>query len=319
MILAKQWPTKNNIYERVLLEAGKETTDLVVIDADLARASQTKLFMEKFPSRYFDVGIAEQNMTGIAAGFALSGRPVIISTFAVFLSKRACDQVSVSIAYTELNVKLLGIEAGLSSGRNGATHQAVEDIAIMRSMPNMVVMAPLDVVEIRAAVKAAIAHQGPVYMRMRRGETPVIFDDDYDFRWGKGVMMREGADVTIVSTGIMTEEALLAADMLAGQGVDASVCHLHTIKPLDEALIVECAQKTGALVTAENHSILGGLGSAVAEVLCEKCPAPMTRIGIRDLFGETGSPEYLFKKYRLTPQDIAEGAMAVINRKTSLR
>ena len=315
MDIQKKWPTEANIYETVLLEAGKETADLVVLDADLARASQTKRFMDQYPDRYFDVGIAEQNMTGIAAGFALSSRPVIISTFAVFLTKRACDQVSASIAYTELNVKLLGIEAGLSSGRNGATHQAVEDLAIMRSMPNMVVMAPLDVVEIRAAVKAAIAHKGPVYMRMRRGDTPVIFGGDYEFAWGKGVVMRDGGDVTIISTGIMTEEALLAADMLAEQGVEAAVLHFHTLKPLDEALVVHYARKTGAVVTAENHSILGGLGSAVAEVLGEQCPAPMKRVGIRDLFGETGSPEYLFQKYHLTPQDIVAAAQSVIKRK----
>ncbi len=315
----KSRPALDNIYEKVLVEVGDKTPDLVVIDADLARASQTKLFMQRYPERYFDVGIAEQNMTGIAAGFALSGRPVIISTFAVFLTKRACDQVSMCVAYTELNVKLIGIEAGLSSGRNGATHQAVEDIAIMRSMPNMTVMAPVDVVEIREAVAAAVAYRGPVYMRMRRGRVPVIFGDDYEFRWGKGVVMRSGGDLTIISTGIMTEEALSAATMLEEQGIGAAVLHIHTIKPLDEELIVRSAQKTGAVVTAENHNILGGLGGAVAEVLGERCPVPMKRVGIRDLFGETGTTEYLFEKYHLLARDIVDAARSVLERKCRTR
>ncbi|MGQ9631619.1 MAG: transketolase family protein [bacterium] len=311
----RKWSTVNNIYERVLLDVGRERQDLVVIDADLARATQTKLFKENFPERYFDVGVAEQNMACIAAGFALSGRPVIISTFSVFLTKRACDQVSISIAYPELNVKLMGVEAGLSSGRNGATHQAVEDLAIMRAMPNMVVMDPLDAVEIRKAVKAAVDYRGPVYMRMRRGQVPIIFGDDYEFQWGKGVTMREGRDVAIISTGIMTEEALKASDLLCEEGIEAEVLHLHTLKPLDEGAIIRTAEKTGAVVTAENHSIIGGLGGAVAEVLGENLPTPIRRIGIRDLFGETGTNEYLFRKYRLTAEDIASAAKEVLKQK----
>jgi transketolase len=307
--------TETNPYERVLYEIGGERTDLVVLDADLARASQTKQFIQAFPERYFDVGIAEQNMTAISAGFALSGRPVIISTFAVFLTQRACDQVSVCIAYPELNVKLVSVEPGLSSGRNGATHQAVQDLAIMRSMPNMTVMAPFDSVEIEAAVRAAVDYHGPVYLRMRRGAVPVFFDDDYRFQWGKARRLREGSDVTLVSTGIMTEAALDAAVVLADEGISATVLHLHTLKPLDTQAILEAAAATGCVVTAENHSIYGGLGSAVAEVLAENMPLPMQRVGIRDTYGETGSNEYLFRKYGLTHADIADAARQAIARK----
>ena len=310
-----EWKTAYNIYEQVLQEAGREREDLVVIDADLARASQTKLFKESFPERYFNVGIAEQNMTGIAAGFSLSGRPVIISTFSVFLTKRACDQVSISIAYPKLNVKLIGIESGLSSGRNGASHQAVEDLAIMRAMPNMTVMAPLDAVEIRQAVRAAVNYQGPVYMRMRRGKVPIIFSTDYTFKWGKGLTLREGKEVCIISTGIMTEVALEAAELLSKEGIEAEVLHLHTLKPLDVEAIILAARKTGAVVTAENHNIVGGLGGAIAEVLGENLPTPLKRIGIQDLFGETGTHDYLFKKFRLTAMDIMKAAREVIKRK----
>ena len=313
--LETEWKTEDNIYEKILLELGEQRRDLVVLDADLARATQTKLFMGSFPERYFDVGIAEQNMTCIAAGMALSGRPVIISTFSVFLTQRACDQVNVSIAYAKTNVKLVGIEAGLSSGRNGASHQSLEDLAIMRAMPNMTVMAPLDTVEIREAVKAAVNFDGPVYMRMRRGPVPVVFGEDYRFQWGRGVTLCQGRDVSIISTGIMTEEAIKAANILGQEGIQAEVLHLHTLKPLDTNAIVQVAVKTGAVVTAENHSIYGGLGSAVAEVLGENHPTPLKRIGIRDMFGETGGREYLFGKFKLTPQDMADAARDVMKRK----
>lgn len=304
--------TTNNVFETVLHQIGGERRDLVVVDADLQRASQTKQFSDAFPDRHFDVGIAEQNMACIAAGLSLTGRPVIISTFAVFLSKRICDQVSIEIAYSNTNVKLIAIEAGLSSGRNGATHQAVQDLAIMRSMPNMTVMAPADAVEISAAVKAAVDYVGPVYMRMQRGEVPHLFDASYSFEWGKGVLMEEGADVAILSTGIMTERALDAAAALRNDGIRATVAHFHTIKPLDTELVVELAERHAAIVTAENHSIVGGLGGAVAEVLAERRPTLMRRVGIRDMFGETGSPEYLNEKYGLRDMDIAEVCRNVV-------
>ena len=238
-----------------------------------------------------------------------------ISTGAVFLTRRACDQVWVSLAYSDTNVKMMGIEAGLSSGRNGASHQAIEDLALMRSMPNMVVMAPLDVVEIGAAVRAAIKHSGPVYMRMRRHAVPVIFGADCRLEWGKAVTMLEGQDVGLISTGIMTEETLKAQEMLAKDGIGAEVLHIHTLKPLDADAVLRLAQKTGAVVTVENHSVYGGLGSAVAEILGENLTTPMKRIGILDLFGETGSREYLFEKFKLRAEDVAQAAKDVIKRK----
>ena len=313
------WPMENNPYEKVLAEIGAERPDLVVVDADLARASQTDTFMQKFPERYFDVGIAEQNMTSIAAGISLSGRPVIISTFSVFLTRRACDQVSVSLAYSDTNVKMMGIESGLSSGRNGASHQAVEDLAIMRAMPNMVVMAPLDVVAIGAAVRAAVDYVGPVYMRMRRHGVPRILGEDYVFQWARAATLEQGSDVGLIGTGIMTEETLKARELLAERGISAEVLHVHTLKPLDVDAILRLARKTGAVVTAENHSIYGGLGSAVAEVLGEQLPTPMKRVGMLDVFGETGAHDYLFEKFARRAEDVADAARAVLRRKERLR
>ncbi len=303
-----------NVYAAVLEEAGKDFPDLVVIDADLSRATQTDRFKERYPERYMDIGIAEQNLVSVAAGIALSGRPVIISTFAVFLAQRALDQVAVSVAFNRTNVKIIGIEAGLSSGRNGATHQAVEDLAIMRAMPNMTVMEPLDAVEIREAVYAALRYSGPVYMRMRRGEVPVIFPSDYALRWGRGEMIRPGRDVTLVSFGTMTETAEAAATELEREGVEAEILHLHTLKPLDEECIITSAEKTGAVVTVENHSVYGGLGGAVAELLSARLPTRMRMVGIRDSFGECGSRNYLDTKYGLSVQHVVEAAKDILGK-----
>jgi transketolase len=307
--------TVTNVYASVLEEAGNDFPDLVVIDADLARATQTELFQKKFPKRYLDIGIAEQNLAGVAAGIALSGRPVIISTFAVFLAQRALDQVSVSIALNKTNVKIIGIEAGLSSGRNGATHQAVEDLAIMRAMPNMTVMEPLDAVEIKEAVYAALKYHGPVYMRMRRGEVPVFFQGPYTFRWGKGVKIEDGKDVTLVSFGTMTETAVEAAALLRQEGIEPEIIHLHTLKPLDEECIIKSAAKTKAVVTLENHSVLGGVGGAVAEVLSTRLPTKMGMVGIRDSFGECGSRDYLDTKYGLSVLHVVETAKNILQEK----
>lgn len=307
-----KYKTVKNIYSSVLNEAGRDFPELVVLDADLARATQTDQFQKNYSERYRDVGIAEQNLASIAAGISLSGRPVIISTFAVFLVQRALDQVATSVALNNTNVKVIGIEAGLSSGRNGATHQAVEDLAITRAMPNMTVMEPLDTVEIKEAVYAALKYKGPVYMRMRRGEVPQIFSDDYTFQWGKGVRMNEGDDVTLISFGAMTETAIEAAAELKNKDVQVDHIHLHTLKPLDEDIILSSVKKTGAVVTAENHSIIGGLGGAVAELLGEKFPAPMRRIGLKDTFGECGSQAYLAEKYGLSESYIIKAVYDIM-------
>ena len=307
--------TVTNVYASVLGEAGDDFPDLVVIDADLSRATQTDIFKQKFSERYLDVGISEQNLVGIAAGISLSSRPVIVSTFAVFLAQRALDQVSVSVALNRTNVKIIGIEAGLSSGRNGATHQAVEDLAIMRAMPGMTVVEPLDAVEIKEAVYASLNYDGPVYMRMRRGEVPVIFDDSYTFSLGKGVKMREGKDITLISFGSMTETALEAGETLVEEGIDPEIIHLHTLKPLDSDLILESASKTGAVVTLENHSLFGGVGGAVAEVLSMNLPTKMGMIGIPDSFGESGSLKYLNAKYGLSVQHVIEKVKQILKLK----
>lgn len=302
-------------YGRALIELGKEYPDLVVLDADLAKSTKTVDFARVFPDRFFDMGIAEQNMMGTAAGLALAGKIPCASTFAVFAIGRAFDQIRNAIAYPGLNVKIIATHAGITVGEDGASHQSIEDIALVRALPNMTVIVPADAVETQKAVAAAVAHKGPVYIRLGRPAVPVLFDESYSFRLGKAVILRQGCDAAIFATGIMVSEALKAADLLSGRGVEVSVVDVHTIKPLDVETVTEIAAKTGAVVTAEEHSIIGGLGSAVAEVLAENCPVPVVRVGIRDRFGESGKPGDLLEAFGLTAAHIVEAVDLVRQRR----
>jgi transketolase len=257
-------------------------------------------------------------MMGVAAGMASTKKIIPFAVaFAVFATKRACDQISISIAYPKLNVKIVGSYGGISTGKAGATHQAFEDIAIMRAIPNMTVIVPADAVEMKQAVRACVEYNGPVYLRCIRCETPVIFDENYKFEWNKGVTLRDGKDVTIISTGIMTPEALVAANILTEGGIDVQLIHLHTIKPIDKEILLRASKQTRHIVTVENHSIIGGLGGAVAEVLSEGAPALIKRIGIKDIFGESSSDEDLFNKYGLTSENIVREVKEIIKKKTN--
>ncbi len=269
-------------YGEALVKLGKEDKRVVVLDADVAHHTCTHLFAEHFPERFFQMGVAEQNMMGVAAGLATCGLIPFPTTFAVFASKRPHDQISISIAYTNLDVKIVGSYSGLTSPNTGATHQAIDDIASMRAMPNMRVVVPADAVEVEKAVFAIAQEPGPVYLRIARSKAPVILDDDYEFRLGEAVILREGVDVALVSTGIMTSRCLKAAELLKEDRIETTVLHVPTVKPIDIARIVEVAEKTGAVVTVENHTVIGGLGSAVSEVLGENRPCLMQRVGIRD-------------------------------------
>ncbi len=292
-------------YGNALVECGKEYENLVVLDADLAAATKTGVFKKAFPERHIDCGIAECNMVGIAAGLAATGKIPFVSSFAMFAAGRAFEQVRNSVAYPHLNVKIGATHAGISVGEDGATHQCNEDIALMRTIPGMVVINPSDDVEAKAAVKAAIEHDGPVYLRFGRLATPVINDrPDYKFELGKGVVLREGKDVTIIASGLCVAEALGAADKLAADGVSAKVINIHTIKPLDEELVIAAAKETGKVVTVEEHSVIGGLGSAVCDCLSEKAPTPVLKIGVNDVFGESGPAVKLIAKYGLDAEGI---------------
>ncbi|MDD2957230.1 MAG: transketolase family protein [Lachnospiraceae bacterium] len=287
-------------YGKALAELGAEHENLVVLDADLAGATKTGVFKKAFPDRHIDCGIAECNMMGIAAGLSLTGKVPFASTFAMFASGRAFEQVRNSIGYPHLNVKIGATHAGISVGEDGATHQCNEDLALMRTIPGMTIINPSDDIEARAAVKAAYEYAGPVYMRFGRLATPVINDTpDYKFEIGKGIVLKEGTDVTIVATGLCVAGALEAAEKLAAEGVSAEVINIHTIKPLDKELIIKSAKKTGKVVTAEEHSIIGGLGGAVCEALSEAAPTPVLRIGVKDVFGESGPAVALLAKYQL--------------------
>lgn len=297
-------------YGEALAQLGEEIKDIVVLDADLSGSTKTSVFAKKFPERFFNVGIAEQNLMGTAAGFATCGKIPFASTFAVFATGRAFEQVRNSICYPKLNVKIAATHAGLTVGEDGATHQSVEDLSLMRALPNMTVISPADAVETKKAVRAAAFHQGPVYIRLGRMAVETIFDEDYEFEIGKGKVLREGSDVAIIATGIMVAEALRAAEILEKEGINAMVVNIHTLKPIDEDIILKAAD-CGAIVTAEEHTVIGGLGSAVAEVLAEKKPTPMRRIGIKDRFGLSGKPNELLKFYNLTAEDIADAAREV--------
>ncbi|MDO4473654.1 MAG: transketolase family protein [Eubacteriales bacterium] len=300
-------------YGNALLELGKLHDNVIALDADLAGATQTAIFMKEFPERHIDCGIAEGNMMGVAAGLSLTGKVPFASTFAMFAAGRAFEQVRNSIGYPHCNVKIGATHAGITVGEDGATHQCNEDIALMRTIPGMTVICPADDVEARAAVFAAYEFEGPVYMRFGRAAVPVINDTpDYKFEIGKGVTLREGKDVTIIATGIMVANCLEAAEKLAADGIDAEVINIHTIKPIDADLIVASAKKTGKVVTAEEHSVIGGLGGAVAEVLAEKAPTKQLRIGINDVFGESGPAGELVKKYGLDGESVYEKIKAFV-------
>ena len=298
-------------YGHALVELGKEHGDIVVLDADLAAATKTAMFKKEFPERHVDCGIAECNMIGIAAGIAATGRVPFASSFAMFAAGRAFEQVRNSVGYPHLNVKIGATHAGISVGEDGATHQCNEDIALMRTIPGMVVINPSDDVEARAAVRAAYEYQGPVYLRFGRLAVPVINDrPDYRFELGKGIVLREGKDLTIFATGLEVSESLAAAELLAADGIQAKVVNIHTIKPLDEELVIFAAKETGKVVTVEEHSVIGGLGSAICDVLSEKCPTPVKKLGVQDVFGESGPAVKLLEKYRLDAKGIYQDIRA---------
>ncbi|WP_003540369.1 transketolase family protein [Desulfotomaculum nigrificans] len=302
-------------YGQELVRLGADNKDVVVLDADLSKSTKTHDFMKNYPDRFFNMGIAEANMMATAAGLAAVGKIPFASTFAIFATGRAFEQIRNSIAYPRLNVKIAATHAGITVGEDGGSHQSIEDIAIMRVLPGMTVFVPADAVETAAAVRAAAEIKGPVYIRLGRSGVPVIHDENFKFIPGEAVTMREGSDVALIATGIMVSAALEAAETLAAEGIEAMVLNVHTIKPLDIFAVVEAARKCGAVVTAEEHSIIGGLGSAVAETLMEHHPVPMKRIGVRDTFGESGKPAELLKHFGLTAADIVDAAKKVMAKK----
>ena len=300
-------------YGNALVELGKEHDDLIVLDADLAGATKTGVFKKAFPERHWDVGIAEANMAGIAAGVAASGKVPFISSFAMFAAGRNFEQVRNAIGYPHLNVKIGATHAGISVGEDGATHQCLEDLALMREIPGMVVINPADDVEARAAVKAAYEYVGPVYLRFGRLAVPVFNDEEtYQFEIGKGIVLKEGIDVTIFATGLCVNETIEAEKLLAADGINAEIINIHTIKPIDRELVVQSAAKTGKVVTVEEHSVIGGLGSAVCEVLCEEAPTKVLRIGVNDTFGESGPAVELIHKYGLDAEGIYKKVKAFV-------
>ena len=302
-------------YGKALVELGGRYKDMMVLDADLSGSTKTGDFAKVYPERFFNAGIAEQNMMSIAAGIAATGKLVFASSFAMFAAGRAYEQVRNSIGYTHLNVKIGATHAGMSVGEDGATHQCNEDIALMRTIPGMTIINPADAVEAYKAVIVAAEHEGPVYLRLGRLAVPVINDDSYEFKMGKGVMLHDGDDVTVIATGLMVNEALMAYDMLKAEGISARIINMHTIKPIDKDIIIESAAKTGAIVTAEEHSVIGGLGGAVAEVICENYPVPVLRVGTEDTFGISGPAADVLKYFNLTAEQIVKKAKAAIKAK----
>lgn len=302
-------------YGETLLELGAENDSIVVLDADLSGSTKTGVFAKKFPERFFNMGIAEANMVGTAAGLAAVGKIPFVSTFAIFAVGRAWEQVRQSVAYPKANVKIVATHGGVTVGEDGGSHQSVEDIAIMRAVPNMTVIVPADGIETRGAIRAAAAYKGPVYIRLGRNKVPTIFPPEHRFEIGKGCEMRPGHDLTFVTTGLLTAPALAAAAILEKEGISARVVHIATIKPLDQEIILKAARETGAIVTAEEHSIIGGLGGAVAEFLGEEHPVPVKRVGVRDRFGTSGKAEELLKFFGLTPEDLADAAREIIRKK----
>lgn len=302
-------------FGEALLELAAENPDVVVLDADLAEATKTITFKKHYPDRFIDCGIAECNMVGIAAGMAACGKLPFAASFAMFVAGRAFEQVRNSVGYPHLNVKLCGSHAGISVGEDGATHQCCEDIALMRTVPGMVVLNPSDHYEMKAAVKAAAAHKGPVYIRLGRLAVDSINNnDDYHFALGKGITLREGGDITVIATGLMVPEALQAVDALKAQGISARLINIHTIKPLDEVLVLQAAKETGRIVTVEEHSVIGGLGEAVSSLLSEKFPVPVTKIGVNDEFGHSGPAKDLLKQFGLSAENIETTVKRVLGK-----
>ncbi|MCR2043907.1 transketolase family protein [Anaerosalibacter massiliensis] len=300
-------------YGEALKELGKTNKDIVVLDADLSGSTKTAVFKKEYPDRFFNVGIAEQNLMGTAAGLATTGKIPFASTFAMFATGRAFEIIRNSICYPKLNVKIAATHAGLTVGEDGATHQSVEDLSLMRSIPNMTVLCPADGVEAKKAIIKASQYNGPVYIRLGRSKEPVIFNQDYNFQIGKGVELKAGNNITIIATGIMVSKALEAGKILENHGISARVINISTIKPIDEDIIIKAAKETKKIVTVEEHSIIGGLGSAVAEVLVENYPVPLKRIGVEDKFGESGTAEDVLKKYGLTVENIVEKVKKIIS------
>lgn len=311
--MAKQ--ATRDAYGKALVALGAENPNIVVLDADLSKSTKTADFAKHYPERFFNMGIAESNLLGTAAGFATTGKIPFASTFAVFATGRAFEQIRNSIAYPKLNVKIAATHAGVTVGEDGGSHQAIEDVAIMRSLPNMTVLVPADGEETRQVIFAAADYNGPVYIRMGRLDVPLLFDENYTFEIGKANVIRKGFDVAIFANGMMVAAALEAAEELEQEGIQASVINVASVKPLDVETIVSYANKTGAVVTAEEHNIIGGLGSAVAEALSEHSPTPLVRVGIKDTFGESGRPLELVEKYGLTKKEIIEAVKHVIQRK----
>jgi len=300
-------------YGRALLELGRRNENIIVLDADLSGSTKTKMFAKEFPNRFFNMGVAEQDMIGTAAGLAASGKIPFASTFAIFATGRAWEQIRQSVAYADLNVKIVASHGGITVGDDGGSHQAIEDIALMRILPHMAVIVPADAIEMEQVIYTIAEYEGPVYVRGSRVNFPLIYNGDYHFQLGKGSIIREGEDITIIATGLMVHHTLEAAKELENCGISARVINMSTIKPIDKELIIESAKITGAIVTAEEHLIIGGLGSAVCEVLSESYPVPVKRIGIEDRFGISGKPEALLAYFHLMPEDIIEAAKRLLD------
>jgi transketolase len=303
------------VFADSLVENMEKDERICVLDADLAKANGTADIRKIFPDRAFDVGIAEQNLAAVAAGLSSYGMIPFIGSFTAFASRRMCDQIAISIAYAKQNVKIVGSDPGIAAELNGGTHMSFEDIAVLRSIPGIVIFEPVDAMQLAKAMPQIIDYYGPVYIRLFRKVSPVIFKEDYEFDLFKADILKEGSDVTLFATGIELLEAIKASEILAKEGINAEVINIHTIKPIDKAAIVKSAMKTGAVVTCENHNVMGGLKAAVAEVLIEECPVPLKAIGIQDHFGEVASMAYLMKKYKMTAEDIVEAAKEVIKKK----
>ena len=300
-------------YGKALVKLGKTNDHVVVLDADLSKSTKTNDFFKAYPNRFFNMGIAEQNLVGAACGFAASGKIPFVSTFAMFATGRAFEVIRNSVCYPKLNVKICATHAGITVGEDGGSHQSVEDISLMRSIPNMTVLVPADGIEAEKMIFAAAEFDGPTYVRLGRSAVPTIFGEDYNFEIGKGVVLREGNDATIISCGMMVNEALIAADMLKQENINVRVINMSTIKPIDTELIIKAAKETKAIVTAEEHSIIGGLGSAVSEVVSENHPVIVKKVGINDSFGESGTPNELLEKYGLTAKNIVEKVKEALN------
>jgi transketolase len=304
-------------YGLALVELGKAHDNVVVLDADLSKSTKTAEFAKVFPERFFNAGIAEQNMMGMAAGMAASGKVVFASSFAIFATGRAFEQVRNSIAYPHLNVKVCATHAGLTVGEDGGSHQAVEDVAVMRSLPNMTVVVPADGVSVRKMVEELYHREGPAYLRLGRPAVPVLYNEEDEIKIGKGNLLREGSDAAIIACGIMVAKALEAAELLAESGIQVAVADMHTIKPLDDDLVIKLARQTGAVLTVEEHSIIGGLGGAVCETLSEHFPVPVLRMGIADVFGQSGQPEQLLEHYNLTVEQIVQNIHKLLEKRSA--